>query len=90
VVDGAGSGVAAEVADIGGGEHGGAQPSPWPARGPARADAAWQWRTLLALEREQKKQPGRQVWLGRPGEKMRLSVRWALDSDAPTVGGPSM
>jgi len=28
VVDGAGSGVAAEVADIGGGEHGGAQPSP--------------------------------------------------------------
>jgi hypothetical protein len=66
VVDGAGSGVAAEVADIGGGEHGGAQPSPWPARGPARADAAWQWRTLLVLERERKKQ---QVWLGRPGEK---------------------
>src|SRR5215216_1452342 len=34
VVDGAGPGMAAQVADIGGGQYPGPYPSPWPARGP--------------------------------------------------------
>jgi hypothetical protein len=34
VIDGAGSGMAAEVADVRGGEHGGADAAPWPPGGP--------------------------------------------------------
>src|SRR5829696_117872 len=89
VVDGAGPGMAAQVADIGGGQYPGPYPSPWPARGPARAGAAWQWRTLLALERAE--EAAGQAGLAGPSPG-RMALERAVGSGlcAPTVGRPSM